>query len=90
MASSPELVLGKEGLKKVENARVFMVGCGGIGCELLKDLVGAGFINLDIVNKYLLWNAFLFFFFFFFFLLLFFVFPSLFIFVQRLTWTPSM
>ena len=53
MSSSQEMVLGEEGLKKVEEARIFMVGCGGIGCELLKDLVGAGFRKIDIVRVHL-------------------------------------
>jgi len=44
-------VLGKKLLEKVENSRILMVGSGGIGCELLKNLVMSGFKNIEIVSK---------------------------------------
>ncbi len=43
-------VLGKKLLDKVENSRILMVGSGGIGCELLKNLVMSGFKNIEIVR----------------------------------------
>jgi molybdopterin/thiamine biosynthesis adenylyltransferase len=36
--------------RKVQESKVFMVGCGGIGCELLKNMVGVGFRNLHIID----------------------------------------
>eukprot|EP00833_Pecoramyces_ruminatium_P008663 jgi/Orpsp1_1/1182695/evm.model.c7180000082281.1 len=43
-------VLGKKLLEKVEKSRILMVGSGGIGCELLKNLVMSGFKNIEIID----------------------------------------
>jgi ubiquitin-like 1-activating enzyme E1 B len=41
----------EEGLSvKVAQSRIFMVGCGGIGCELLKNLVCSGFRDIEIID----------------------------------------
>ncbi|KAE9380196.1 hypothetical protein N431DRAFT_459152 [Stipitochalara longipes BDJ] len=42
--------LGVDLNRKVKEARVLMVGAGGIGCELLKNLVLAGFGEVHIVD----------------------------------------
>jgi molybdopterin/thiamine biosynthesis adenylyltransferase len=34
----------------IADAKVLMVGAGGIGCELLKNLVMSGFKNIEIVR----------------------------------------
>ena len=33
-----------------KNSKVFVVGAGGIGCELLKNLVLTGFTNLHVID----------------------------------------
>ena len=35
----------------VQNAKVLVVGAGGIGCELLKNLVLSGFKDIEIVSE---------------------------------------
>ena len=43
-------VLGSSTLKKIHSSRVLMVGAGGIGCELLKNLVLSGFKTIEVVS----------------------------------------
>lgn len=51
MASSVmEACLGPELAEAVRKARVFVVGTGGIGCELVKNLVLTGFQDIVMVR----------------------------------------
>lgn len=43
-------VLGRETYSHVKASKVLMVGAGGIGCELLKDLVLSGFGEIHIID----------------------------------------
>ncbi|EPQ31792.1 uncharacterized protein PFL1_01124 [Pseudozyma flocculosa PF-1] len=43
-------ILGDACFDKVASARLLVVGAGGIGCELLKNLVLVGFGNIEIVD----------------------------------------
>lgn len=48
-----ETTIGKSLVITIANAKVLMVGAGGIGCELLKNLVMSGFKNIEIVSQHL-------------------------------------
>ncbi len=47
-------------LSSVQYARVLVVGTGGIGCELLKNLVLTGFINITAVHTLHTFNVLIF------------------------------
>jgi len=42
--------LGEELFAAIQKARVLVVGAGGIGCELLKNLVLSGFKHIEIID----------------------------------------
>ncbi|WVQ81104.1 hypothetical protein IAT38_003226 [Cryptococcus sp. DSM 104549] len=48
--SHTEAILGKELFQKVKDTKILVVGAGGIGCELLKNLVLVGFANIEIID----------------------------------------
>mgnify|MGYP001206499454 CR=1 FL=1 len=50
MIKDLKTVFGKEGTTKLQNAKVLMVGSGGIGCELLKNLVLLGYREIHVVD----------------------------------------
>lgn len=43
-------ILGADRLNKIKASKVLMVGAGGIGCELLKDLLLCGFGEIHIID----------------------------------------
>ncbi|KAG2777172.1 SUMO-activating enzyme subunit 2 [Phytophthora cactorum] len=50
MAGSLATVLGDDLRNKVQSARILVVGAGGIGCELLKNLVLSGFVDIELID----------------------------------------
>ncbi|TMW63101.1 hypothetical protein Poli38472_002042 [Pythium oligandrum] len=42
--------LGGDLREKVQNAKVLVVGAGGIGCELIKNLVLSGFVDIHLID----------------------------------------
>lgn len=48
--SKLEMIYGKEVASKILEAKVLVVGAGGIGCELMKTLSITGFTDITIVK----------------------------------------
>ena len=45
-----KLIYGQEIAKKIQAAKVLVVGAGGIGCELVKSLSLSGFQKISIID----------------------------------------
>ena len=50
MAATIKGVLGNDLQEAVSSSKVLVVGAGGIGCEILKNLVLTGFPDIEIVS----------------------------------------
>lgn len=45
-----QAALGDETCDKIRTSRVLVVGAGGIGCELIKNLVLTGFVDIEVID----------------------------------------
>mmetsp|Transcript_22967 Transcript_22967/g.33900 ORF Transcript_22967/g.33900 Transcript_22967/m.33900 type:complete len:653 (+) Transcript_22967:94-2052(+) len=48
--SGIEATLGKDLLNKIQSSKILLVGSGGIGCELLKNLALSGFRHVEVID----------------------------------------
>merc|ERR1719163_1129956 len=49
-AAALRAVLGEERHARIRDTRLLVVGAGGIGCELLKNLVLTGFRDIEVID----------------------------------------
>lgn len=49
--SRTEILIGKEGVERLANAHVLVVGLGGVGAYTAEQLVRAGIGNMTIVDS---------------------------------------
>lgn len=48
--TSVEATLGYDMLQKIKSSKILLVGAGGIGCELLKNLALTGFSHIHVID----------------------------------------
>lgn len=50
LVDSVKRTVGEKVMKKITSCRILLVGAGGIGCELLKNLALTGFTDVEVID----------------------------------------
>uniref|UniRef100_A0A0N4ZN67 NEDD8-activating enzyme E1 catalytic subunit n=1 Tax=Parastrongyloides trichosuri TaxID=131310 RepID=A0A0N4ZN67_PARTI len=48
--ADPNFIAGSENFEVLEEIKILVVGSGGLGCEILKNLALSGFKNIDVID----------------------------------------